>query len=319
MKAYQAAYPVYTITRVLKASASGFYAWMKRSPSEHAQSDVLLGDRIEAISRRSRSTYGRPRIHAEVEGIRISGKRVARLMRNRSICGASRRKTTIMMIRDRDAKPAPDLVERRFTADGPNQLWLTDITYVPTWSGFLYLAVVLDVFSRRVVGWAMADHMRKELVIGALDMAFFDASRSQLFITPIKVRNTHPSPSRIVASPQAFDLRWVLVMTATTMRCVKASTPRLNASCSLSADSARNVKPKPPLSTSSRRGTIRIAAIRRSDISRRSNTSDEHNRSLKIQPKYYPRNRVNIINRYASIAERQKTRISSAYLQWLNV
>jgi len=173
MKAYQAAYPVYTITRVLKASASGFYAWMKRSPSEHAQSDVLLGDRIEAISRRSRSTYGRPRIHAEVEGIRISGKRVARLMRNRSICGASRRKTTIMMIRDRDAKPAPDLVERRFTADGPNQLWLTDITYVPTWSGFLYLTVVLDVFSRRVVGWAMADHMRKELVIGALDMAIF--------------------------------------------------------------------------------------------------------------------------------------------------
>jgi len=117
---------------------------------------LLLGDRIEAISRRSRSTYGRLRIHAELvdEGIRISGKRVARLMRNRSICGASRRKTTI---RDRDAKPALDLVERRFTADAPNQLWVADITYVPTWSGFLYLAVVLDVFGRRVVGWAMAD------------------------------------------------------------------------------------------------------------------------------------------------------------------
>ena len=175
MKAYQATYPVYTMSRVLRASASGFYAWMKRSPSEHAQGDVLLGDRIEAIWHRSRSTYGRPRIHAELvdEGIRISSKRVARLMRNRSICGDSRRKTTITTIRDRDAKPAPDLVERRFTADGPNQLWVADITYVPTWSGFLYLAVVLDVFSRRVVGWAMADHMRKELVIGALDMAIF--------------------------------------------------------------------------------------------------------------------------------------------------
>jgi len=175
MKAYQATYPVHTMSRVLKVSASGFYAWMKRSPSEHAQNDVLLGDRIEAISRRSRSTYGRPRIHAELvdEGIHISGKRVARLMRNRSICGASRRKMTITTIRDRDAKPALDLVERRFTADAPNQLWVADITYVPTWSGFLYLAVVLDVFSRRVVGWAMADHMRKELVIAALDMAIF--------------------------------------------------------------------------------------------------------------------------------------------------
>lgn len=94
-------------------------------------------------------------------------------MRNRSICGASRRKTIITTIRDRDAKPAADLVERRFTADGPNELWAADITYVPTWSGFLYLAVVLDVFSRRVVGWAMADHMREELAIGALDMAIF--------------------------------------------------------------------------------------------------------------------------------------------------
>lgn len=175
MKAYQAVYPVRVMSRMLKVSASGFYAWLLRSPSEHAQTDLLLGDRIEAISLRSRSTYGRPRIHAELadEGIRVGGKRIARLMRNRSICGASRRKTTVTTIRDGDAKPAPDLVDRRFTADAPNQLWVADITYVPTWSGFLYLAVVLDVFSRRVVGWAMADHMRKELVIDALDMAIF--------------------------------------------------------------------------------------------------------------------------------------------------
>jgi len=120
MKAYQATYPVRVMSRVLKVSASGFYAWLLRLPSEHARSDVVLGDRIEAISRRSRSTYGRPRIPAELadEGIRVGGKRVARLMRNRSICGASRRKTIVTTIRDRAAKPAPDLVDRRFTA-GP--------------------------------------------------------------------------------------------------------------------------------------------------------------------------------------------------------
>ncbi len=175
MKAYQATYPVRVMNRVLKVSASGFYAWLLRLPSEHARSDVVLGDRIEAISRRSQSTYGRPRIHAELadEGIRVGGKRVARLMRNRGICGASRRKTIVTTIRDRAAKPAPDLVDRRFIANAPNQLWVADITYVPTLSGFLYLAVVLDVFSRRVVGWAMADHMRQELVIDALNMAIF--------------------------------------------------------------------------------------------------------------------------------------------------
>ena len=126
-------------------------------------------ERVEAIHRRSRSTYGRRRIHAELadEGIRVGSKRVARLMRSRSIHGASRRKTIMTTIRDRDARPAPDLVERRFAAKAPNQLWVADITYVPTWGGFLYLAVVLDALCRRVVGWAMADHMRKELVLDA--------------------------------------------------------------------------------------------------------------------------------------------------------
>jgi putative transposase len=137
--------------------------------------DCELGDRIEAIYRRSRSTYGRPRIHAELtdDGIHVSGKRVARLMRERNIHGASRRPSVVTTRRDRDARPAPDLVERRFVAEAPDQLWVADITYIPTWSGFLFLAVVLDVFSRRVVGWAMADNMRKELVLDALNMAIF--------------------------------------------------------------------------------------------------------------------------------------------------
>jgi putative transposase len=175
MRAYQANYSVTMLCRMLEVSASGFYAWRKRPPSAHCQSDIMLGDRIEALYRKSRSTYGRPRLHAELkdEGIAISGKRLARLMRERHIHGVSRRKGTITTIRDRDARPAPDLVDRKFRADQPDQLWVADITYIPTWSGFLYLAVVLDVYSRRVVGWAMANHLRTELVLDALKMAIF--------------------------------------------------------------------------------------------------------------------------------------------------
>ncbi len=122
---------------------------------------------------RSRSTYGRPRIHDELreEGIVISSKRIARLMRERQTHGASRRRTAVTTIRDRDARPAPDFVDRNVTADALNRLCVADITYVPTWAGFLYLAVVLDAYSRRIVGWTMADHLRTELVLDALNMA----------------------------------------------------------------------------------------------------------------------------------------------------
>jgi len=175
MKAYQANYPITALCRVLDVSPSGFYAWCDRPPSTRKQTDIVLGDRIEALHRQSRRTYGRPRLHADLkdEGIKISGKRVARLMRERHIIGASRRKGVTTTVRDRDARPAPDLVDRKFSADRPDQLWVADITYVPTWTGFLYLAVVLDVYSRRVVGWAMANHLRTELVLDALKMAVF--------------------------------------------------------------------------------------------------------------------------------------------------
>jgi putative transposase len=166
-------WPVVTQCRVLDVSPSGFYAWLKRGPSKRRQADVALGDRIEALHRASRETYGRPRIQADLrdENIFASDKRVARLMRERNIQGATRRKGFKTTIRDKDARPAPDLVNRKFTAAAPNQLWVADITYVPTQAGFLFLAVVLDVFSRRVVGWAMATHMRAELVVDALEMA----------------------------------------------------------------------------------------------------------------------------------------------------
>lgn len=163
------------LCRVLEVSVSGFYAWSRRLPSARTLGNLVLGDRVEAIYRQSRSTYGRPRIQAELQdqGIRVGDKRVARLMRERRCYGASRRKWIVTTVRDADAKPVTDLVDRNFTASEPNQLWVADITYVPTWSGFLFLAVVLDVYSRRIVGWAMANHMRKELVVEALNMAIY--------------------------------------------------------------------------------------------------------------------------------------------------
>ncbi len=175
MKAHQAIWPIATQCRVLDVSPSGYYAWLKRPPSKHQQSDVLLGDRLVVLHRKSRENYGRPRLQNDLrdEGIFVSDKRVARLMREREIHGASRRKGFRTTVRDRDARPAPDLVDRKFKADAPDQLWVADITYVPTWAGFLFVAIVLDVFSRRVVGWAFAMHLRTELVLEALDMAIF--------------------------------------------------------------------------------------------------------------------------------------------------
>jgi len=159
--------------RVLEVSTSGFYAWRKRGPSRRAREDTILTDRIRWIHLRSRGTYGTPRIHAELadEGVHVGRKRVARLMRAAGLRGVSRRKPFHTTIRQARNRPAPDLVERNFTAAGPNQLWVADITYVSTWAGNLYLAVVMDAWSRRVVGWAMATHLRTELVLDALDMA----------------------------------------------------------------------------------------------------------------------------------------------------
>jgi putative transposase len=161
--------------RVLGVSPSGFYAWLKRPPSARHRSDLELSGRIEAIHQSSRATYGAPRIHAELkaEGLKLGRKRVARLLRSAGLAGASRRKWMQTTVRDRSARPAPDLVARDFSAAQPDRLWVADITYVPTWSGFLYLAVVLDAFSRRIVGWAMATHLRTELVLEALNLALW--------------------------------------------------------------------------------------------------------------------------------------------------
>jgi putative transposase len=161
--------------RVLGVSPSGFYAWRQRPPSARSRADAQLSLRMSAIHYRSHATYGAPRVHAELraEGIKVGRKRVARLLKKAGLVGASRRKWIHTTVRDRNARPAPDLVERNFGAPQPNRLWVADITYIPTWAGFLYLAVVLDVFSRRIVGWAMETHLRTELVLEALDFALW--------------------------------------------------------------------------------------------------------------------------------------------------
>ena len=166
-------HPIATQCRVLGVSASGYYAWAVRPASARATADAALMEQIRVIHTRSRGTYGERRVHAELAalGVHIGRKRVARLMRALGLAGVSRRKGTRTTIRDRDARPAPDLVDRDFTAAAPDRLWVADITYVPTWAGFLYLAVVLDAWSRRVVGWAMATHLRTALVLEALNMA----------------------------------------------------------------------------------------------------------------------------------------------------
>ncbi len=173
MKANQANYPIATMCRVLGVSTSGYYAWLKRQSSQRSREDAILTNRIHWIHLRSRGTYGAPRIHAELrdEGVHVSRKRVARLMQAAGLQGVSRRKSTRTTIRQPGAQRAPDLVKRDFTVDGPNKLWVADITYIRTWAGFLYLAVVVDAWSRRVVGWAMTNHLRTELVNDALEMA----------------------------------------------------------------------------------------------------------------------------------------------------
>ena len=135
-----------------------------------------MTERIKEIWSANREVYGRPRIHAELQagGERIGAKRVGRLMRSAGIVGASRRRSTKTTTHDqRAARVAPDLVDRDFSAAGADRLWVADITYVRTWTGFLYLAVVLDAWSRRVVGWSMAAHLRTELVLDALNMAIW--------------------------------------------------------------------------------------------------------------------------------------------------
>ena len=221
------------MARVLGVSTSGYYAWRRRPASARAQADADLTARAKEIHTRSRGTYGTPRVHAELAaaGVAVSRKRVARVMRAAGIAGVSRRRGPRTTRRVVEARPAPDLVERCFAADAPIRLWLADIAYVPTLAGFLYLAIVLDVFSRRVVGWAIAPHLRTALVIEALEMAVAQRRPSAVVHHSDRVARTHHWPSAPAAANGAWRRRWARWAIATT-RWPRVSSRRSSASCS---------------------------------------------------------------------------------------
>jgi putative transposase len=172
--ARRAEHSIRIMCRVLKVSRSGFHAWAVREPSPRTVADARLTGRIAEIHTSSLKTYGSPRVHAELrleDGVRVGRKRVERLMRLAGLSGQLKRRRGKTTIRVQGVRTAPDLVERDFNPTEPNRLWCADITYIRTWEGWLYLASVMDCYSRRIVGWAIADHLRAELVIDALEMA----------------------------------------------------------------------------------------------------------------------------------------------------
>ncbi len=160
--------------RVLRVNRTAFHNWQRRAPSDRALIDAWLTEKIKRIHEASRGVYGAPRIHAELRlehGVRVGRKRVARLMKAAGIAGVTPRKRWHTTIRIPGVTPATDLVERQFRPDSPNALWVADITYLRTGEGWLYLAAVQDTYSRQIVGWSMATHMRATLVVDALRMA----------------------------------------------------------------------------------------------------------------------------------------------------
>ena len=167
-------YPVTVLARTLRVNRTAYYAWARRPPSDREIADRELTRRIREIHAANRGVYGTPRIHAELriaQGIRVSTKRVARLMREARISGLMPKRRGKTTIRVPGVRVADDLLLREFRADEPNRVWSADITYLKTWEGWVYLAAVQDLYSRRIVGWSMADHMRAELVVDALKMA----------------------------------------------------------------------------------------------------------------------------------------------------
>jgi putative transposase len=264
---HQADYPIATMCQLLGVSPSGYYAWRKRQPSPRSETDVALIAEIQVAHAGSRGTYGAPRIHAELagKGTYIGRKRVARLMTQAGLAGVSRRRFVTTTVKD-GGRQAPDLVERNFTAEAPDRLWVADITYIPTWTGFLYLAVVLDAYSRRIVGWSMATTLAKQLVLDALNMAL--AARR-----PRGVIHHSDQGSQYTSiefgqhcRKQACVPRWVRSATPMTTPCARASLPLSNASFSRGIASGRSSRREAQSSTSSRGSTIRAAATPRSDI-----------------------------------------------------
>ena len=265
MSAHQALYPIVTMCRVLGVSPSGYYAWLSREPSARSKSDKELTAVIGKIHQWSRGTYGVPRMVVELDarGHQVNPKRVARLMREAGLQGVTRRKRTNTTRSDRDARVAPDLVQRDFAAEGPDELWVADATYIPTWMGFLYLAVVLDAWSRRIVGWAMASRLHTELMLEALNMALWQRRPEDVI---------HHSDQGCQYTSIAFGRRCREASVrpsmgsvgdcSTTTRSVRASSPPSIVSSSTEVASTPTPWLAARSSTTSRVGTTLIAVTR---------------------------------------------------------
>lgn len=173
VRAERALYAVSLLCSVLGVARSGFYAWLARRPSAHRVRDAELAVEVVASHKRNRSVYGSPRVHADLaaRGVRVGKKRVARLMRENGLQARPRRRFVATTDSRHDEPLAPNLLKRNFEVSAPNDTWVSDVTYVPTSEGWLYLAVVLDLFSRRVVGWATSAINDTDLTLSALSLA----------------------------------------------------------------------------------------------------------------------------------------------------
>ena len=169
----KANYPVRVMCRVLNVSTSGYYAWLEREPSSRQREDERLKVHIGAIHARSRGTYGRARVGQQLlrEDVEVGKQRIARLMREMGLQGLPKKRFRRTTDSNHARPVAPNVLDRNFEVERPNRIWVTDITFIWTWEGWLYLAAILELFSRRVVGWAMQPHMRTELALEALHMA----------------------------------------------------------------------------------------------------------------------------------------------------
>lgn len=285
MSTNQASFPIAAMARVLGVSKAGYYAWHDRPPSAHARADTALLTRVRTIHITSRHLYGAPRVHAELRtaGERHSRKRIARLMRRAGLVGACHRgRGPTTTRRAQEARPAPDLVDRKFTAVRPNQLWVADITFVPTATGFLYLPVALDACSRKIVGWSMANHLRTELVLDALEMAVGQRRRHDVIHHSDQGSQYTSLAFGAGAVRSASGPRWVPSVTPTTTPCARASSRRSSASCSHAGNSRPRPKRRSPASAASKPSTIRSVCTPPSDTCRQSATS---NRPPNSQPR----------------------------------
>src|SRR5215204_3238513 len=253
--------------RVLGVNRTGFHNWERRPPSDRALMDAWLTEKIKQIHAASRGVYGAPRIHAELRlehGIRVGRKRVARLMKAAGVSGIRPRKRWRTTIRVPGVEPATDLVQRDFRPDGPNVLWVADITYLRTGEGWLYLAAVQDTYSRQIVGWSMATHMRATLVVDALQMALGRRRPGTGLIHHSDQGNTSASRSGAPRGRPGSRSRWAHAGTPTTTPSPRRSSRRSRRSSSTGAAGRRGLSCNPPCSSTSRRSTTASAATPRS-------------------------------------------------------